>query len=416
MRWMSILAILFSTVAVIVVTCFFDWRKQFDFDLRYYEISCSHEGIDPFKVWDRQVEAEHYVGWNRPDCPDMPKSENQHYVHAYPPWQTTFFYWYAWVPHDLMSAIVRVANITMFFVILLCLFYYCKPLGESKRFLIVASLGAYFFYDAIQITILGNYGILIAFLLLIFYWALHKGLEKTAGVIWALTMIKPQLTLLIFWPLFVQKRYKIIFFAMMICFMSVLWPAYIYGDSPWNLILEVPKLGAPYVGSESVYSPPAMILFEYIFGKNNAVYALALFCFSLCGVLCYMTRNCKDWWMRALPAMVMIPYWTYTQEMDQIVTWNVVLALLFVAIGRFRCVSRRHSRIVVVMWSLLLLVHLSYVLVRIIVSSRIGDGLLKLYLVQDGLADVFGVMRFAISVMAVVVACKISSCNRALCQ
>lgn len=61
-----------------------------DLQMRYNEVSLAHEGINPFYVWNHEIEHEKYCGWYRPDMKSNCNGKEEK-VHYYPPWHFTFF-------------------------------------------------------------------------------------------------------------------------------------------------------------------------------------------------------------------------------------------------------------------------------------------------------------------------------------
>ncbi len=331
--------VLYSTRA----TTFFKLNNETDFDLRYNEVCCSHEGINPFQIWDGKLSSEKYTGLHRSDRSDADEEKGKLQVHAYPPWHTTYFYWYAWLPHDFIRVAAGVANLGLLLGLMIMVFRMCRHLSDSECLYVIASVSIYLFNKAIGVINTGNYSLMIAFLLVGFYWALSRGHDKTAGFIWALTLIKPQLTVLLVCPLLVGKKFTVIATAGITCLLATLWPSYLYGESPVDLILEIPKLGTPYMAESTRFRPPLFTVFEQVFGSST-LYILAAGGFLTCLLLSFMTRKCKHWWIKSLPATALALYWTYVQRMDHVITWNVILFTLLASINRIDIPMARSTR------------------------------------------------------------------------
>lgn len=173
---------------------------------------------------------------------------------------------------------------------------------------------------------LGNYSILIATLSLALYWALERKHQILAGMIWAVMLVKPHVAALFFWPLLFSKCYKTICVAALTLTLATTLPACLYGQSPLELLLEVPKIGAPYIDAKSRFCGPWMQFMLRKFG-DHGTFVMAAVGSALCGLLSFCTRNYKHWWMKTIPATAIIPYWTYYQEMDFIIGWNVILVI-----------------------------------------------------------------------------------------
>ena len=75
-------------------------------------------------------------------------------------------------------------------------------------------------------------------------WLAKQGFYKN----WELAVTRA----LFFFPLLFGRKYKVILLAGAICFVATLWPAWVYRTSPFELILQVPKIAAYYSELEKV--------------------------------------------------------------------------------------------------------------------------------------------------------------------
>ncbi len=285
----------------------------FDSTLRYNEVCCSHTGVNPFDVWDRKVETRHYRGYHRYDKPYLNVGDlKKKMVHAYPPWHTTFFWFYGWMSPLAVKIFLLLLNATI--VICGCLFVW-KRVSHKNAAFILSFAFACSTLPFVDVFFVGNYGILITGLFLLLLWSLQRDLNVLAGLCWALMMIKPQMTILLFWPLLFQKRYVAIGVAVATCLLATLWPAFIYGESPIDLILQIPEIGRPYAVAS--WNTPFGILTK-LFGKS-AFLLVPGSVFILCGIWSYLVRNATSWIIRFSPALLLFPYWTYSQRYDRII-------------------------------------------------------------------------------------------------
>lgn len=320
-------------------------QVQLDFNLRHNEICASHERIDPFRVWDGQVESEKYIGRRRPDRPQPgPLLPGQRMVHAYPPWHTTFFYFYGWIPNRTAAVAFKVFNLALLAAMLVGLVRFCaqRKLSVPKTCFVAASVCLYF-HSQIRLCIgIGNYGVLLAALAVLLFRFLDRGRQVPAGIVWALMMIKPQVSALLFWPLLFGKCYRAILVAAGICFAATLFPAWLYGESPLELVLQVPRIGAPYC-LHGNFCGPFLRLARLFLGEASLGLTAAFF-FLLGGLISFPARHCGKWWEKTIPAMIVVPYWTYAQRMDWVIAWNVVLATSLLAVGDRSIPFPRHLR------------------------------------------------------------------------
>lgn len=308
-------------VALIVGIINVNQMNYCDLRFRHNEICCSHERVNPFDVWARRIESNRFVGLNRPDFPK--ESSTKLIVHAYPPWHTTFAWFYKWIPQEALAALVTILS-----TLALALFCWTlhrwapqEPKGDRQIFFLISFAG-------IAIPIAGligtaNYGGILLALIIGMMRAFEKRQDTQLGFLWAPVMIKPQVGLLLFWPLFFAKRYKAIAVAIGICSLATLWPAYVYRVSPIELILQVPQIGAPYVMGERS-SVLGLVLRP--FGPMGMSIWMGI-CFLVCAGLSFLSRHADSVLLRFAPALSIFPFWTYSQSHDR-----VLLGLLYALI------------------------------------------------------------------------------------
>ena len=123
------------------------------------------------------------------------------------------------------------------------------------------------------------------------------------------------------------RKYKVMFLAGAICFVATLWPAWVYRTSPFELILQVPKIGAPYNHEPVVDKVLAPLL-----GKS-AVFVWAGVCAAICAVGSWLFRKSGSWLLRTLPVVWIFPLWTYSQNHDHLVAWSLALVWGMLIVG-----------------------------------------------------------------------------------
>ncbi len=306
-----------------------------DLTMRINEVQCAHTGVNPFDVWERNVSTERFRGYDRGDK-DPVSAEDAHklVVHAYPPWHTTYCWFYGWLPRPITTALLGVVyGISLVFIVG-AIRRRLLPLGTAERVFVWSWIIAMLLTDLVSCFGCLQYGLPLAALALFMYESLDKGRDGFAAVCWALMMIKPQVGLLFFFPLLFGKKYKVILLAGAICFIATLWPAWVYHESPIELILQVPKIGMPYN-----QEPVASKVLAPVIGKS-ATFVWAVVCASICAVGAWMFRKSGSWLVRTLPVAWMFPLWTYSQIHDHLATWSLVLVwgMLIVGVGR-ECLS-----------------------------------------------------------------------------
>ena len=300
-----------------------------DLSLRIHEVQCAHAGVNPFHVWDRTVEVPGFYGHDRPDMENVPAQDRvgRHEVHAYPPWHTTFFWFYGWLPPAASMVLLCIACGVAVVFIVQVIKRSVASLERAQRVFVWSWIVALLFGKFVCVFAYLQYGIVLAGLALLMYNALDKGRDWTAAVYWALMMVKPQVGALFFFPLLFGRKYKVILLTGAICFLATLWPAWVYHESPVRLILDVPKIGAPYAKGPIVEKVLAPLI------GNGAAFVWAGACAAVCAVGSWMFRKSGGWLVRTLPVMWIFPLWTYSHVYDHVVTWSLVLAWGMLAAG-----------------------------------------------------------------------------------
>ncbi len=284
---------------------FYGWDAR----LRRNEICCAHQGVNSFRIWNRETTLPGFTPLPRGDKADVPHAADDAMVHAYPPWHTTMFYWYGW-----LSERAYLVLMTFFFWACLC-FVVCESVKLAKErfenywFVVGLSL-ALITCDLAECFYSLNYGVFILALLLLMNKALEKNHTILAGIIWAVMMIKPQVGLLFVWPLLWKRRYLTIVTAAAVCIAATVATSFIVQESVIDLILQVPQIG----GTSSAKMFIAKI-FESVLGGRSTIVVMATF-FILTGLATWCLRKHHDFLVCCMPVMLAIPVWTYCATYD----------------------------------------------------------------------------------------------------
>lgn len=296
-----------------------------DLNFRYNEIACSHTGINPFHVWNGTVETPLFEGFPQ-NASFAKKDQEKKFVHAYPPWHTTYCWFYGWVSKRSCLYGLMIVNV------LVLLGMVCVTLNvfkEDWRMQVYAlGVGYILLKPALDSNICcGNY----ALVMLACLYSMWKGLKAErwlfVGVMWAFAMVKPQIATLYFWPLLWSRQYKAMAVAVGICFAATLWPSYLYRESSLDLLLQIPEIGAPYIDLN--WGWRGLVLIRKYLGEAG-YYCWVGFCFTICGVLSYRLRNARSWTVKFLPALIIFPFWTYTNDLDYCILFPVWLFIFSV--------------------------------------------------------------------------------------
>lgn len=284
-----------------------------DLNMRRNEIICAHEGIDSFDIFERKISSDRFFGHPRPDKPDEEKG-NRKDVHAYPAWHTAVFWWYGFVSEKICTAIMLGVYLCScvwigIWTVKRIQFFDMEHYIAGILFLLVMTE-----YSIVYVFHSMNYGLFLLGCSCLLYTALEKKNEILAGVALSLLMIKPQIGTLFIIPLIFNRNYKTVVIAGLLCIVETLYTAWKLDKSPVELILQIPKIGAPY---DKGYIGQVFI---YLFGPFGQYIPMAAFA-SLATAGCFLLRNAKDVWVRFLPVVAFIPFWTYSQNHD----WVIVL-------------------------------------------------------------------------------------------
>ena len=302
-----------------------------DLMFRISEVQCAHTGVNPFDVWDRKVTTERFRGMDRDDREETPPEDaHKLVVHSYPAWHTTFCWFYGWLPRPITTALLGVAyGISLAFLVM-WIKRRISSLDTAGRVFVWSWLVAMLLGDLVSCFGCLQYGLPLAALALLMYDSLDKGRDGLAAVCWALMMVKPQVGALFFFPLLFGRKYKVILLAGTICFAATLWPAWVYHESPVELILQIPKIGVPYNREPIVDKCLAPLI-----GKG-ATFVWAGVCAAICAVGSWIFRKSGSWLVRTLPVMRIFPLWMYSQNHDHLVAWSLALVwgMLIMGIGR----------------------------------------------------------------------------------
>ena len=302
-----------------------------DLMYRINEIQCAHTGVNSFDVWDRKVTTERFRGIDRDDRAKTPP-EDMHKlaVHAYPPWHTTYCWFYGWLPRPITTALLGVVYGLSLVFLVGWIKRKIASFGTAQRVFVWSWLVAMLLGDLVSCFGCLQYGLPLAALALLMYDSLDRDRDWLAAVCWALMMVKPQVGALFFFPLLFGRKYKVILLAGTICFVATLWPAWVYRTSPVELILQVPKIGIPHN-----QEPIADKVLAPLFGKS-ATFVWAGVCAAICAVGSWLFRKSGSWLLRTLPVVWIFPLWTYSQNHDHLVAWSLALVWGMLIVGAER--------------------------------------------------------------------------------
>lgn len=293
-----------------------------DLELRYNEVRCAHQGVNSFKIWNHDITLPGFAPASRPDKETIGHKDDAR-VHAYPPWHVTMFWFYGWLSKEVCFSLMSV-------VFGFCLCFICYESARLAR----EHFKAWGYITAFSLTLIA-YNVSICFLalnysvlILAMFFLMNRMLSTRrgdilAGLAWAVMMIKPQIGLLFVWPLFWKKHYLTIATAISICIAATFGVSILVHESMLDLILQIPKIGQPYVQVSSELLQFIAITYAKIPFLVQAILFFAV------GIATWSLRK-QSFLICCVPVMLMIPIWTYSIPFD----WAILLPAFILLIGR----------------------------------------------------------------------------------
>lgn len=164
-----------------------------DLTYRMNEVQCSHTGVNPFDVWDQKVTTERFRGLDRNDKPP-PSSQDRHklVVHAYPPWHTTYCWFYGWLPRPITTALLGVVYGFSLVFLIVAIKRRISSFGIVQQVFVWSWLVAMLLGSLVSCFGSLQYSLPIAALAMLMYDSLDRDRDCLAAVCWALMMVKPQ--------------------------------------------------------------------------------------------------------------------------------------------------------------------------------------------------------------------------------
>ena len=311
---------LFASVLLPLVLDFFAHSEKYldangdwisvgvDFNLRYNEICCLREGVNPFLVRNGLVPSDTYTYYLAPSS-NPPKRR----LDAYPPWSYTAFFWIALLPERVSWCVYYALMAVSLCVLPVFGFHLARRQGLSPPQAYLSALAALFVSFPVTACLhTGNYGIFIAAALVLFLWALQRNHRTLAAFAWAFMMVKPQTAALLAIPLLIHKEWKICLQAAAFCILAAIPAACLCHTPVWTLILEIPRFGSAVATQTKLLPATLMAMLSPVLPLSLANLISAAAGAALCAFLSWRMRASSVWVVRLLPAIVLGSYWTYS--------------------------------------------------------------------------------------------------------
>lgn len=284
-----------------------------DFSVRYNEVECLRSGVNPFDVWSGRLRHNTYYSFHGKPEPGQTKM-----VHAYPPWEYTFFLPLSLLSKTAASRLYYGIQVVALAFVVIFLFQKGRSLkGRVFDGLFVTSCGLFLGGSMQSAFWFQQYGITNLALLVAMSWALDREQPILAALCWALVMAKPQVGLLLFIPLAIGRQWKTIVAAIILCCLTSLPPAFLCHVSPVDMILSLRFSAGDVLTGTAILPKPLFILLGRTVHTAFPASASAVVGIGLCVWLCWRFRAAESWLVKALPAVVCATGWTYLQLHDK---------------------------------------------------------------------------------------------------
>lgn len=339
--------IVFSIFSLVAVSkpLYSAWEADYhkDFQTRYNEVMCLREGINPYDIWSENIKHSRYIPLNRyvenyvTLSPSKRANQTEGLdpyamVHAYTPWQYSYFYPLALIRHE--NAQLLFLSIQILSLGLICMAMFIQGVnlrGSDVDGLLMASLAiSGGMLGAIKLdTGVGNYGITTAALAVLLAFLLDRDKEYLAGLCWALMMAKPQIGALFFFPILFDRRFKTIATTTIICALATIPPSLMCNENPIALILNFKEAGSAYFTGTGFFPPP---IIQHLAETENQLLPWVMPISALLGLgyclgVSFITKT-QNWFMRFTPIALCSMFWTYSLRCDRILL--VFVLYLFV--------------------------------------------------------------------------------------
>ena len=159
-----------------------------DFSMRYHEVECIRQGVDPFAVWNDVISFPPYYGYGQEPTEDQNKM-----LCVYPPWEYTLLAPLALFSLPAASRLFRLLEIaTVLFLVGFGFRFVCRR-GMDRIDAAFCTAWAFVLGMALQNSVqFQNFGIVLTALVAILALALTAKRDILAGLLLAVLLVKPQ--------------------------------------------------------------------------------------------------------------------------------------------------------------------------------------------------------------------------------
>ena len=314
----------FIKTAVQVMPWPITFRLMSDFDMRYNEACCVHEGVDPFEVWRGEVKDSRYEPWSFAKLRSKDVDFSR-FIHAYPPWEYTCMLPFVGLERRSAETVFMV----MMFSGLLALScgWFCVGYRKFGRLCWGLLLLAFCWGQASPVTaclVYGNFGIWIAVAVAVALYCHVRKWDGWAGVFWALAMVKPQVATIFLVPLLLLRKWRTLAVWGSLLLGMTLIPSLLCRTSPVDLVLCIRQYSAEQFSRTGFIGKPIFVSLVQDGGISPSLLSGASALAG--GVICVvctalvLKRRSKDDGLEKLsafvPALVLSTIWTASRIHD----------------------------------------------------------------------------------------------------
>lgn len=374
-------AAVFCMITVEISLCLFALGREHgrDFLLRYNQATMVRQGTSPATVFLAP-----------PQETEVPRDSSKD-VTVDSPWTYTMFIPFSLLPYKTALLIFSCIQLVAIMGIIAWGYYFAYDIfRQQATALFIAFEMCLMIYIQTDLHV-GNLGLICAAALCGMLFALECGKDWLAGVFGFILILKPQAGVLFFIPLLMDKKYRTILCAGVLCVLFSLVSSLLVHQFPWEILHDT------YIGGKRFISEPALAGFLGILHPLiplDKILSMEMVTgFMVVAVMSYRLRKAGHWFIRLLPALVLSTMWTYSR----IYHLNVIALLLWATCVIFFESETVKQRIISgIMWLCVLwplfnfapawcyaLKHLCLLVVMFYIINRYQSGQFKLYDIKE---------------------------------
>lgn len=315
----------------------FEEKWSGDFGLRYNEICCIGDGINPYDISDGSVPSEKYASWMR--SVNRNQSGKKH-VGGYPPWEYPLFAPFALLPMQYSFAIFTLLQLLALVACGMMAHSYAKRFGFGNLDSTLVAFSPVILATSIERCLnVGNFGILLGAVFFALAECLNRKNDFLSAIFLALLWIKPHLTLFVVIPLLLGRQYKPLILSGLLCAALSIPASIAVGKSPVALVLDVLMRHPDQTFRQLALLPGRLSIPLITCITPQGVLVLLFAVYSSAIVFLarrHDRRNC-DWETRLAPCAVIAPVWAYSRSHDTAIYIFPVVVAATGLLAAIRC-------------------------------------------------------------------------------